>query len=289
MASPAAPLTPPAEPSSTQTLTQTQTQTQTQTSTQAQSSTQASGQSGNARVEALLDQPLTSLTDDGTSKRPRDHRLIHLLLASHGVNAYQERVPLQLMDFAYRYTSTILSDALHIQLEGYDQAEGANSNKKTGGNKGGANKADEGDVSLAALRMSIASRLSHQFTGQGNLPKEFLKQLADERNRISLQQQSKDDKGGSGVTIGGIRLPHERHCLTGTGWGLKNEWESEGEESEEDEELPPGPTEADAGDAQMGEAGEGMDEDDEMGTMEDVFGPDGGDDPKDGDAEMQDS
>lgn len=286
MASPAAPLTPPAEPSSTQTLTQTQSQTQ--NSTQAQSATQASGQSSNSRVEALLAQPLTSLTDDGTSKRPRDHRLIHLLLTSHGVNSYQERVPLQLMDFAYRYTSTILSDALHIQLEGYDQSEGGSSGKKAGG-KGNANKADEGDVSLAALRMSIASRLAHQFTGQGNLPKEYLKQLADDRNRISLQQQLKDEKGSAGAIVSGIRLPHERYCLTGTGWGLKNEWDSEGEESDEEIDLPTAPIPGEAADTQMGDADEGMEDEDEGGTLEDVFGPDGGEDAKDGDAEMQDS
>jgi transcription initiation factor TFIID subunit 9B len=291
MASPAAPLTPPAEPSSTQTLTQTQSQTQ--SSSQAQGATQTSGQSGNSRVEALLAQPLTSLSDDGTSKRPRDHRLIHLLLTSHGVNSYQERVPLQLMDFAYRYTSTVLSDALHIQLEGYDQSEGGGAGKKGAGGKGGANKADEGDVSLAALRMSIASRLAHSFTGQANLPKEYLKQLADDRNRISLQQQLKDDKGVSGATIGGVRLPHERYCLTGSGWGLKNEWESEGEESDEDFEIPPAPLPGDATDAAMADADadadEGMEDEDGGGTFEDVFGPDGADETKDGDAEMQDS
>lgn len=49
-----------------------------------------------------------SPVDNGQSKRPRDARLIHLILANYGVNAYQERVPLQLMDFAYRYTSSIL-------------------------------------------------------------------------------------------------------------------------------------------------------------------------------------
>jgi transcription initiation factor TFIID subunit 9B len=286
MASPAAPLTPPAEPSSTQTLTQTQSQTLNITQ---QATTQSSGQTGSSRVEALLAQPLTSLTDDGTSKRPRDHRLIHLLLNSHGINAYQERVPLQLMDFAYRYTSTILSDALHIQLEGYDQSEGGAGGKKDKGGKSGAAKADEGDVSLAALRMSIASRLAHQFTGQGNLPKEYLKQLADERNRISLQQQLKDDKSAPGASVGGVRLPHERYCLTGMGWGLKNEWESEGEESDEEIDFPVAPIPGDAADTQMEEAGDDMEEEDEGGNMEDVFGPDGGADGKDGDAEMQDS
>lgn len=287
MASPAAPLTPPAEPSSTQTLTQTQSQTL--NSTQSQGATQTSGQSSNSRVEALLAQPLTSLTDDGTSKRPRDHRLIHLLLTSHGVNSYQERVPLQLMDFAYRYTSTILSDALHIQLEGYDQSENGGAGKKGAGGKGGANKADEGDVSLAALRMSIASRLSHSFTGQGDLPKEYLKQLADDRNRVSLQQQLKDDKASSGANIGGVRLPHERYCLTGMGWGLKNEWESEGEESDEDMDAPAAPVTSGPADAAMADVDEGMEDEDEGGTFEDVFGPDAANDAKDDDAEMQDS
>ena len=52
--------------------------------------------------------PTNSPVDNGQSKRPRDARLIHLVLANYGVNAYQERVPLQLMDFAYRYTSLTL-------------------------------------------------------------------------------------------------------------------------------------------------------------------------------------
>ena len=286
MASPAAPLTPPAEPSSTQPLTQ----TQTQSSSNAQGSTQSVGPAS-TRLEALLSQPATSLTDDGTSKRPRDHRLTHLLLASHGVSAYQERVPLQLMDFAYRYTSSTLSDALHIQNEGYDQAEGATQSKGGRGAaaKNAVQKAEEGDVSMTALRMSIASRMSHQFQGHSNLPKEFLKQLADERNRISLNAQARDDKAGPGMTIGGVRLPHERYCLTGAGWGLKEEWDSEGEESVgTDEELVPG---AGGDDMQVDELGEGGDDDEEgLGTMEDVFGPDGGGDlDKDGDEEMQDS
>lgn len=52
--------------------------------------------------------PTNSPLDNGQSKRPRDARLIHLVLANYGVNAYEERVPLQLMDFAYRYTSSTL-------------------------------------------------------------------------------------------------------------------------------------------------------------------------------------
>ncbi|EHY54389.1 Transcription initiation factor TFIID subunit 9 [Exophiala dermatitidis] len=265
-ANPPGPLTPPAEPSS-----------------QAAQPPQPSQTTTQPQVEALLSQPLTSLSDDGSARRPRDHRLIHLLLASHGITAYQQRVPLQLMDFAYRYTSSVLSDALHIQNEAYDQAEGGDQ-KKGRGSKQNQAKAEEGDVSLAALRMSIGSRVGHQF--QASLPKEFLKSLADERNRISLNSQARDGEK-SGPMIGGIRLPHEKFCLTGMGWGLKDEWDSEGEESvEEEPEARPEPENL----MQMDEK-EGDEDDEGMGTMEDVFGPDdaggAGAGDKDGDAEMQ--
>lgn len=258
---PPGPLTPPAEPT-------TQTSQPTQTS---QATTQPP-------VEALLSQPLTSLTDDGSSKRPRDHRLIHLLLASHGITAYQQRVPLQLMDFAYRYTSSVLGDALHMQNESYDQADGT-AQTKGRGSKQNQNKSEEGDVSMGALRMAIGSRMGYQF--QGSLPKEFLKQLADDRNRISLQTQAREgDK--SGPVVGGVRLPHEKYCLTGIGWGLKDEWESEGEESlaEPDEQDRLEPEDL----MQMDDRDDGEDLEGE-GNMEDVFGPSGETDA-DGDLDL---
>ncbi|OAP65057.1 hypothetical protein AYL99_01029 [Fonsecaea erecta] len=258
---PPGPLTPPAEPSS-----------------QAPQTTQASQPSAPPQVEALLSQPLTSLSDDGSSSRPRDHRLIHLLLVSHGIAAYQQRVPLQLMDFAYRYTSSVLADALHIQNEAYDQADGGTQSKGRG-SKANPNKGEEGDISLAALRMSIGSRMGYQF--QGSLPKEFLKQLADERNRISMQTQIRDsDK--SGPMIGGVRLPHEKYCLTGVGWGLKDEWDSEGEESEDQAEGEERPEPEDL--MQMDEK-EGNEDEEGLGTMEDVFGPDDGGGEKEADAD----
>ncbi|KIX02940.1 uncharacterized protein Z518_06490 [Rhinocladiella mackenziei CBS 650.93] len=258
-ANPPGPLTPPAEPSSQIPQPAPQTTTQPQ-------------------AEALFSQPLTSLSDDGKSKRPRDHRLIHLLLVSHGISAYQQRVPLQLMDFAYRYTSSVLSDALHIQNEAYDQADGGTQTKGRG--KQNQSKSEEGDVSLAALRMAIGSRMGYQF--QSSLPKEFLKGLADERNRISIISQSRDGEK-SGPMVGGVRLPHEKYCLTGLSWGLKDEWDSEGEESVAEVEPEDRPEPEDL--MQMDEKGE--DDEEGLGTMEDVFGPDDGGGDKDGDNDMQ--
>ncbi|EZF33285.1 hypothetical protein H101_03134 [Trichophyton interdigitale H6] len=212
--------------------------------------------------------PSTSLQDSGKSRRPRDARLIHMLLASLGVTSYQERVPLQLLDFAYRYTSSTLQDAVYLATEGYPGEL-----QKEGGGRAHAHQDGSNGVSLGALRMSIASRLHYQF--QPGLPKEFLMDLAAERNRIMLPGVSRGQEGapssatasGQETMMGGIRLPPERFCLTGVGWDMKGEWESEGEEEMEVDTQAAG-----AGAPAEKDAEEREEEDDEDGRMEDVFG-----------------
>ncbi|KAF2233854.1 TFIID-31kDa-domain-containing protein [Viridothelium virens] len=156
-----------------------------------------------------LAMPTTSLDDPGTSRRPRDARLIHLILANLGVNAYQERVPLMLLDFAYRYTSGVLSDAMHISAEAAPTGPG---NPRGGAGGVGGAGSTEGGVTLDAVRQAIASRLNHQFNA--TLPKEFQLDLAAERNRVALPKPEKEF---------GLRLPPERYCLTGVGWQMKEE------------------------------------------------------------------
>ncbi|KAJ4375644.1 Transcription initiation factor TFIID subunit 9 [Didymella sp. IMI 355093] len=166
--------------------------------------------------------PPTSLLDTGASKRPRDARLIHLLLANMGVHAYTERVPLQLLDFAYRYTSGVLSDALAYEPPVPSAAAGEKKKRDT--------TADEG-ISLNALRTSVAGRAA-MMTGPGGvgaLGKEFLAEIASERNRVALPRVEREF---------GVRLPPERYCFTGVGWGVKEAWEEEVvEQSDEDEKM----------------------------------------------------
>ncbi|KAJ5819309.1 hypothetical protein N7474_004900 [Penicillium riverlandense] len=219
--------------------------------------------------------PSTSLHDSGKSRRPRDVRLVHMLLASLGVTAYQERVPLQLLDFAYRYTSNVLQDSVHLATEGYANAGEGTTGKGSSG--------ELSSVTLPALRLSIASRLHYQF--QAGLPKEFLMDLAAERNRIALPGVSRGydaaaQAGGpaaaadQNVIMAGIRLPPERFCLTGVGWNMLDEWDSEGEVEEEmPDALEKGKNEGPGGDAAE-DAEEGGDDDDEDGKMEDIFGED---------------
>lgn len=209
-----------------------------------------------------------------------------MLLASLGVTAYQERVPLQLLDFAYRYTSGVLQDAVHLATEGYAGATG------DAGGSSSRGPPEVNSVSLPALRLSIASRLHYQF--QTGLPKEFLMDVAAERNRVALpgatrgydQGQQAKPQANQSVLMGGMRLPPERFCLTGVGWNMKDEWESEGEEEVEEpkESNHAGPSGA------AGEEEEEGAEDDEDGKMEDIFGEDAvmGDGDEDGDKDMTD-
>ncbi|MCJ1476374.1 Transcription initiation factor TFIID subunit 9 [Lambiella insularis] len=195
--------------------------------------------------------PTSSLLDDGLGKRPRDARLIHMVLANAGITAYQERVPLQLMDFAYRYTSSTLQDALHLTNETY-----SNTAAGAGRGAGGGPAGDSNAVSLLGLRLSVASRTHYQFAPV--LPKEFYMELASERNRVALPGMGKE---------WGRRVPPERYCLTGVGWGLKGEWDSEEGEWEKEEEK------GGEGDFEMGENEEeeaGEEEGD--ARMEDFFG-----------------
>ena len=205
----------------------------------------------------------TSQLDNGLSKRPRDARLFHMILTNFGVTAYQERVPLQLMDFAYRYTSSTLQDALHFTSEGYGTTNPTGPGASTKRAEGAAAHNDMSGITLASLRLSIASRTQYQFSP--TLPKEFYSELAQERNRVGIPPPPKGEYG--------VRLPPEQYCLFGAGWELKEEW---------DEEMD---VEQDTGmrneDMDEREDGEGGGDEEEGGRMEDLFGGANGDEDKD--------
>ena len=202
--------------------------------------------------------PASSLGDSGLGRRPRDARLIHMLLAGLGVTAYQERVPLQLLDFAYRHAASVLQDALHLTSEHGGATAGA-------AGAGRVANPDAQAISLQGLRLAVASRTHYQLGGHG-VPKEQLLEAAQERNRVALPPVARD---------GGMRLPPEKYVLSGVGFGLKEEWESEGEE-----EVP-----AEAVDVAMEDTGEGGGDDGDE-RMEDIFGENFGAD--EGDKEMED-
>ncbi|KAJ6779977.1 hypothetical protein PWT90_03355 [Aphanocladium album] len=209
---------------------------------------------------AAAGNPSSTSQPSAAAPRPRDARLIELLLTSQGVTAYEQRVPLLLLDFAYRHTSSILNDALHLSGDPYVTQAGARPSASAG-----ASAAAPGDAAISAnaIKLSVAARLGYQFRGGssgGGISKEYMQELARERNKVALPRIVPNEWG--------VRLPSERFVLSGTSWGLQDVWDEIG-----DEEVPEvggdamegiqGPEPEDIG-------GDGV----EGGTVEDMFGDD---------------
>ncbi|KAH9842110.1 Transcription initiation factor TFIID subunit 9, partial [Teratosphaeria destructans] len=120
----------------------------------------------------------------------------------------------------------------------------------------------DGDITVQSLRQAIASRSAHGASAGANggaLPKAFMLEQAERRNRMALPRIREG---------GGLQLPEERFCLTGPAWSLREEWSSDEEGGGEGVGL-------NGGDVGMG----GMDGEEEegVGRMEDVFGEADGD------------
>ncbi|KAI1264985.1 transcription initiation factor IID, 31kD subunit-domain-containing protein [Xylariaceae sp. FL1019] len=160
-----------------------------------------------------------------SAPRPRDARTMELLLTSQGVTSFDQRVPLVLMDFAYRHTSSILNDALHLSGDPYTTQAGA----KPSGSSGAVPQAPPGGdatVTNNALSIAISSRQYYQFrggaggsgtggVGGGGVSKEWLQDVARARNRQALPRVLANEWG--------VRLPNERFVLSGQSWGLKDD------------------------------------------------------------------
>ncbi|KAI1486707.1 transcription initiation factor IID, 31kD subunit-domain-containing protein [Biscogniauxia mediterranea] len=223
--------------------------------------------------------------------RPRDARTIELLLTSQGVTSFDSRVPLLLLDFAYRHTSSILSDALHLSTDPYTTQAGAKPSASSGAAPTAPSNSDA-VVTTNAVNLAIASRQAYQFRGGigggggggggGGTSKDWLQELARERNKIALPRVLANEWG--------VRLPNERFVLSGMGWGLRDQWAQDGADSDEDDEDGDGDGEGGAGDSMEGletsggpkiknEAGEGGDE---GGGLDELLGDDIGDEDMDG-------
>ncbi|ODV68756.1 TFIID-31kDa-domain-containing protein [Hyphopichia burtonii NRRL Y-1933] len=127
---------------------------------------------------------------------PRDVRLLHLIFATQGIQNYQDHVPLQLMDFAHRYTTSILKDA--VTYNDHSKAASATAN---------LNSSAPATVNTDDIRLAIAARTNYQFKPAP--PKELMLELAQERNQKSLPPV---------IPKWGLNLPPEKYCLTARDW-----------------------------------------------------------------------
>ncbi|KAI2469783.1 TFIID-31kDa-domain-containing protein [Annulohypoxylon bovei var. microspora] len=198
--------------------------------------TQATGASANNNPSQTALQQAPSSPTPSHAPRPRDARTIELLLTSQGVTSFDSRVPLLLLDFAYRHASSVLSDAIHLSTDPYTSHAGT----KPSGASGAAPSAPgvtDAVVTTSAINVAIASRQSFQFRGGaggaaagGGASKDWLQELARERNKVALPRVLANEWG--------VRLPNERFVLSGQSWGLRDHWEVEAaDDSEDDEDM----------------------------------------------------
>ncbi|KAF9211227.1 Transcription initiation factor TFIID subunit 9 [Podila verticillata] len=118
--------------------------------------------------------------------QPRDAKVISLILQSLSVEDAEHKVIHQLLEFAHRYTTDVFQDALL-----YSEHAGRT------------------EVGIEDVKLAIQGRVNHSFTSPP--PKEFLLELAEEKNKVPLPLIPEKY---------GIRLPHERHCLTAVNFQL---------------------------------------------------------------------
>lgn len=130
---------------------------------------------------------------------PRDVRLLHLIFATQSIQNYQDHVPLQLMDFAHRYTASVLKDALTYN----DHAKNSNGTSAS-------------TVNTDDIRLAIAARTNYQF--KPTPPKELMLELAHERNAKPLPPV---------IPKWGLNLPPEKYCLTARDWDSLDEEQDE--------------------------------------------------------------
>lgn len=130
--------------------------------------------------------PTTNNIPTDPALKPRDARLLHLLLTASQVPSYSPKVPIQLLDFAYRYLHSILLDAQAYVDHGHGQGAA---------------------IGVDDVRLAVSSKVGHSFRGPP--PKEFLLEVAAERNRRPLPAVRE------GVEI---RLPPERWTLNAPNW-----------------------------------------------------------------------
>ncbi|KAK2073756.1 hypothetical protein P8C59_008007 [Phyllachora maydis] len=217
-------------------------------------------------------QPPSAASSHTAAARPRDVRTLELLLTAQGVTSYEARVPQLLIDFAYRHTAAVLSDALHLSGDPVTNAgRPAHERRDVPQVLAGPDAV----VSANAVQLAIAARLHGQFRG-GGASKEWMQELARERNKNALPKVGPNEWG--------LRLPSEKFVLTGMGFGLRHAMRGQDDSSgddEDDEDEDLAMQEAMGG--AVGAPADGMDgveaedvggDPIEGGTVADVFGDD---------------
>uniref|UniRef100_A0A8C9RLW1 TAF9 RNA polymerase II, TATA box binding protein (TBP)-associated factor n=2 Tax=Scleropages formosus TaxID=113540 RepID=A0A8C9RLW1_SCLFO len=119
---------------------------------------------------------------------PKDAQVMVQILKDMGINEYEPRVINQMLEFTYRYVTTIIEDA-----------------------KIYATHAKKSSVDADDIRLAIQCRMDQSFTSPP--PRDFLLEVARQKNQTPLPLIK---------PYTGPRLPPDRYCLTAPNYRLKS-------------------------------------------------------------------
>ncbi|KAK5617743.1 Transcription initiation factor TFIID subunit 9 [Crenichthys baileyi] len=119
---------------------------------------------------------------------PKDAQVMIQILKDMGVTEYEPRVINQMLEFTYRYVTTIIEDA-----------------------KIYATHAKKSNVDADDIKLAIQCRMDQSFTSPP--PRDFLLEVARQKNQTPLPLIK---------PYTGPRLPPDRYCLTAPNYRLKS-------------------------------------------------------------------
>ncbi|XP_028671262.1 transcription initiation factor TFIID subunit 9 [Erpetoichthys calabaricus] len=119
---------------------------------------------------------------------PKDAQVMVQILKDMGITEYEPRVINQMLEFTYRYVTTILEDA-----------------------KIYSSHAKKSNVDADDVRLAIQCRMDQSFTSPP--PRDFLLEVARQKNQTPLPLIK---------PYCGPRLPPDRYCLTAPNYRLKS-------------------------------------------------------------------
>uniref|UniRef100_A0A665V0I0 TAF9 RNA polymerase II, TATA box binding protein (TBP)-associated factor n=1 Tax=Echeneis naucrates TaxID=173247 RepID=A0A665V0I0_ECHNA len=119
---------------------------------------------------------------------PKDAQVMIQILKDMGITEYEPRVINQMLEFTYRYVTTIIEDA-----------------------KIYATHAKKSNVDADDIKLAIQCRMDQSFTSPP--PRDFLLEVARQKNQTPLPLIK---------PYTGPRLPPDRYCLTAPNYRLKS-------------------------------------------------------------------
>jgi len=141
----------------------------------------------------------------GDKSMPKDGRVMMAILKDMNITDYEPRVVEQLLEFVYRYISSVLEDAR--TLSNFARKKG---NAPAAGGSAAAAALAGNQIDVEDVKLAVQMYTEHNLTSPPT--RDILLEVATKKNSTQLPLPK---------TTGGLRLPPDRYCLTAVNYKLK--------------------------------------------------------------------